>query len=351
MQQVTIIGLGMVGSSLGMAARAARSGVRVIGYDSDSGVQARAKRIGAVDDTEWQLSKAVSGSDLIVLAVPVLEMPELLDLLSNFVGAGTAITDTASTKRQVLGWADEKLPDGVGFVGGDPLAGAGRSGQDEATADLFTGVTYTLIPSLRAPEETVQTVVDFVKLIGATPYFVDAVEHDSYMAAVVNGPSLMSSALVLAAAESPSWREIGKYAAEEFRDLSRLAGVDPKIVQGICSTNQEMVTHWLDNYITQLQSLREALQAQDADEASSQFRRKLDEAWDARLRWTAGVGPANAGDPTPQEELPSAGNTMAELFLGGAIWRRIRQQSNRTSTNGSGGRDKNNPYGQPPGGV
>jgi prephenate dehydrogenase len=224
-----------------------------------------------------------------------------------------------------MGWARDMLPREVGFIGGNPLAGAGLSGQDEARADLFTGVTYPLTPAPRAPAATVDTVVTFVQKLGARPLFVGPEEHDSYVAAVSNLPALLSSALVLAVSSGQGWGEIGRFAADEFRDLSRLAGADPRITQGICSTNPDMVVYWLGELIEQLTALREAVQDPARDEADSALRKRLEGAYEARLRWDIGVSPDTE---VPSELMPTTADGMGQMVMGGALWNKIRRTSN-----------------------
>ncbi|MDA1258262.1 MAG: prephenate dehydrogenase/arogenate dehydrogenase family protein [Chloroflexi bacterium] len=321
MTQVTIVGLGLIGSSMGMAIRSARKGVKVVGFDHNSAVQNRAKKIGAIDDDEWRLDKAVQDADLVVLAVPVLEIPILLDNMAPWLKPGTAITDTATTKARVMEWAVEKVPADSGFIGGHPLAGRGLSGQDSASPDLFVGASYPLMPTPRAPELCVRTVVEFVEMLGATPRFVDVSEHDSYIAAVSNGPALMSSALVLAASKSAAWGEIGKFASDEFGDLSRLAGVDPEITHGICQTNPEMMLHWVDAYINELTDLRHALAGMNDEDTKTDLKDRLTEAWEQRLRWSAGVSPTTE---MPGTETGTMTESLGQMFLGGGVMGRIR---------------------------
>ncbi len=322
MTQVTIIGLGLIGSSMGMAIRSARKNVKVVGFDHNSNVQNRAKKTGAVDEAEWRLDKAVQDADLVVLAVPVLEIPTLLDNMVQWLKPGTAVTDTATTKSRVMEWAAEKIPAEIGFVGGHPLAGGGMAGQDSAHPDMFAGVSYPLMPASRAPEQCVKTVVEFVELLGATPRFVDVSEHDSYIAAVSNGPVLMSSALVLTAAKSPAWGEISKFASAEFGDLSRLAGMDPETTHGICKTNPDMMLPWLDAYMAELADLREALASVNgSDDEEGPLKPLLTRAYEQRLRWTAGVSPETE---MPGEETGTMTESLGQMFLGGGVMGRIR---------------------------
>ncbi|MFP6679975.1 MAG: prephenate dehydrogenase/arogenate dehydrogenase family protein [Dehalococcoidia bacterium] len=321
MTQVTIIGLGLIGSSIGMAIRAARKKVKVVGFDHNSNVQNRAKKIGAVDDVEWRLDKAVEDANLVVLAVPVLEISTLLDNVVQWLKPGTTVTDTATTKAQVMAWAAEKMPPEIGFIGGNPLAGGGMTGQDAAHPDMFMGVSYPLMPSPRAPEHCVKAVVEFVELIGANPRFVDVAEHDSYVAAVSNGPVLMSSALVLSAAKSPAWAEISKFASTEFGDLSRLAGMDPETTHGICKTNRDMMLHWLDVYMSELTGLREALTSLNDSDDDETLKPLLTRAHEHRLRWSAGVSPETE---MPKEEAITVTESLGQMFLGGGVMGRIR---------------------------
>ena len=321
MTQVTIIGLGLIGSSIGMAIRAARKKVKVVGFDHNSNVQNRAKKIGAVDDVEWRLDKAVEDANLVVLAVPVLEISSLLDNMVQWLKPGTTVTDTATTKAQVMAWAAEKIPSEIGFIGGNPLAGGGMTGQDAAHPDMFMGVSYPLMPSPQAPEHCVKSVVEFVELIGANPRFVDVAEHDSYVAAVSNGPVLMSSALVLSAAKSPAWAEISKFASTEFGDLSRLAGMDPETTHGICKTNRDMMLHWLDVYMSELTGLREALTSLNDSDDGESLKPLLTRAHEHRLRWSAGVSPDTE---MPKEESITMTESLGQMFLGGGVMGRIR---------------------------
>ncbi len=321
MTQVTIIGLGLIGSSMGMAIRSARKNVKVIGFDHNSAVQNRAKKTGAIDDDEWRLDRAVKDADLVVLAVPVLEIPALMENMANWLKPGAAVTDTATTKARVMEWAAEKLPDSVGFVGGHPLAGGGLAGQDAAHPDLFVGASYPLMPAPRAPEKSVQTVVEFVELLGAKHRFVDVAEHDSYIAAVSNGPVLMSSALVLTASKSPAWAEISKFASAEFGDLSRLAGMDPETTHGICKTNPDMMLHWLDSYLAELTDLRHALASVDNEGDDNTLKPLLTRAYEQRLRWTAGVSPETE---MPRDDGGTMTDAMGQMFLGGGVMGRLR---------------------------
>ena len=320
MPQITIIGLGVVGGSLGLALREAYSGkAEVVGYDSESKVHNRAKKAGMVDRAEWNLDKAVQDADIVVLSIPVGATPEIFEAIGPHLKTGATVTDTASTKREVLKWAAEILPSSVGFVGGHPLAGAGLSGSESATPSLFQGRSYAVISPPTAPGHAIAQLVKMIEDIGAKPFFLSDDEHDSFVAAVAHLPALVSTALVSAIAKSPSWREMGKFAADEFRDISRLSSVDPEVTHGICRTNPDMIVYWINQIVAELQDFRAMIADESRDERDGPLMQSFIHAWEARARWTAGIDPVDF----PQQQIPSSSDSMMQMLLGGAMARRL----------------------------
>ncbi|MBM3956855.1 MAG: prephenate dehydrogenase/arogenate dehydrogenase family protein, partial [Gemmatimonadetes bacterium] len=215
-------------------------------------------------------------------------------------------------------WAEELLPASVGFVGGHPLAGAGLSGAESAVPTLFQSARYALVAPPATPPSAVKTVVTLVEDIGAKPFFVDKEEHDSYVAAAGHLPAIISTALMSALARSPSWREISRFASDEFRDLSRLASVDPEVTVGLCRTNPDMIIYWISQLIGELEDLRAMIDHESRDDSDGPLMNALVAAWEARARWTAGIDPV----AFPRQEIPTAGEGMLQLFLGSALSRR-----------------------------
>ena len=319
MDRITIIGTGIMGSSMGMALRDAYRGkAEIVGYDADTKVHNRAKKSGAVDTVEWNLDKAVAGAGIVILAVPVSATPEIFEAIGPHLADGTTVTDTASTKREVCTWAEELLPGSVGFVGGHPVAGAGLSGSESAVPTLFRDASYALVTSPTTPQWAVKTVVKLAEDLGAKPFFIDKEEHDSYVAAAAHLPAIISTALVSAAAKSPSWREISRFATDEFRDLSRLASVDPEINLGLCRTNPDMIIYWITQMIDELEDFRAMIDHESRNDPDGPLMNTFVNAWEARVRWTAGVSPVDF----PRQPIPTVGEGMLQLFLGSALSRR-----------------------------
>lgn len=165
--RVTIVGLGLIGSSMGLALRQARLTSTVVGHDIDRRVAGQAKKVGAVDRTDWNLVSACEESDVILLATPLDAIEPTLEAIGPDLRPGCVVIDTATIKEPVMAWAASKLPDGVHFVGGDPLPGpaaSGLSGVEAARADLFENGLFCVVPSPSANEDAVKLTIDLVQI-------------------------------------------------------------------------------------------------------------------------------------------------------------------------------------------
>jgi prephenate dehydrogenase len=310
MAKIAIIGLGLIGGSIGMALRQAGGGFEVVGHDKNPEATGRAKKKGAIDKVEWGLPNAVDGANLVVISTPPGEVAKIFQDIAPHLRPGAVITDTTSTKVQVLQWADKLLPAGVSFVGGHPMAGKERGGVDEAEATLFQGATYCVLPSAKATDEAINLVVGLVSTVGAQPLFIDPVEHDSYVAAISHLPFLAATALVRVAASSPAWRDMSKVAAGGFRDTTRVASASTEMYRDICITNRESILHWLDAYIGELAQLRDMLITSDAQALSE----ALGKAKAARDDWQAQREGRPTGQPTTADFTGS--DQLRQMLMG-----------------------------------
>lgn len=267
--RITIVGLGLIGGSIGLALHKAKAAQQVLGYDLGKGVSDRARKVGAIDQVYSSLADAVRGADLVVLATPVGAMRALLQNLATYVTPGAVVTDVASTKAQVISWAEEFLPPSVSFVGGHPMTGKEQSGVEAADASLFQNRIYCLTPTARTRAAAINKVSSFVEALGARVRFLEPAEHDGQVAGVSHLPFIASIALVNTVTNSPSWGDASLLAANGFRDMSRLAGGSPEMYRDICLTNSEAITHWLDEYITTLRTLRNSIASRDRNLAET----------------------------------------------------------------------------------
>jgi len=290
--RITIIGLGLIGGSIGLALRQTENDHEVVGHDREQTVASKARKRGAVSKTEWNLISACEGADLIILATPVMAIKETLTAIAPYLKPGCLITDTASIKGPVMAWAKEILPDTVNFVGGDPIISQGLNQETSATgslptglegarADLFQGGLYCLTPSSEAAPRAVQLATDLVHLLGANPFFLDAAEHDGLVAGVDHLPFVLSAALLGTTIASPAWREMRKLAGDAFQSATHFSSGDAATYRDACLTNGGNIVRWIDACLARLKELREVIAAQEAEELEKTF----EEAMSARDRW------------------------------------------------------------------
>ena len=302
-RRITIVGLGLIGGSLGLALRAANQGWEVVGHNRSHDAAGRARKMGAVDRAEWNLPNALDGAEVVVVAVAPLAVEKVLSDIAPHLGQGTVVTDVASTKTNVLEWAERILPASVHFVGGHPMAGKETAGIDAADVNLFQGATWCILPGRGCAAEAVTRVEAIVRAVGATPYYLDPAEHDSYVAAVSHVPFLAAAALVASAAGGPSWRDMQRLAAGGFRDATRTASGDVAMHRDICLTNRDAIARWLDSYIAELARARDLVLRSGESEAD---REALEDffvqAKVARDKWvdSRGAPPTELLVPVPE---------------------------------------------------
>lgn len=268
MIRIAIIGLGLIGTSLGISLRSADSkkdpmgNIEVVGYDVsiDNAKEARARL--AIDKPVPTLAEALKGTHLTVLAVPARTLPEVMQQIAPLLEPGAVVTDVTSTKTQVMQWAAQYLPNHT-FIGGHPMAGREQSGPKAAAHDLFKDAIYCLCLANNTPPEAIALCEAVVDRIGAKSYFIDPIEHDAYVAGISHLPFVMASTIVNATTGASSWREMAALAATGYRDTTRLASGDVTMHRDIALTNHEALTRWIDASIDQLNALKTALAAGD----------------------------------------------------------------------------------------
>jgi len=274
MERIAIIGLGLIGGSLGLAIkRAGIEGIEVAGTARTHETVRKAQRAGAIDVEARTAAEAARGARLVIIASPIMATRQVLEEIAPELEAGAVVTDVCSTKGDVARWAKELLPEGAHFVGGHPMAGKETAGIDAADADLFRDKAWVIAPSADASEGAVATVIGLAQLAGAVPMFMDAGEHDSYVAAISHLPLLLSSALFSVAFSSAAWPELAQLASSGFRDTTRLASGSPEMAHDIMLTNRDNVLHWLDRYIDELRRYREIIARGESKDVIEAFTR------------------------------------------------------------------------------
>ena len=272
--RVSIVGLGLIGASLGLALRGAEAVSSVVGHDPDRKANEQAKRLGAVDRTDWNLISACEKSDLVILATPLAAIQPTLEALGPYLKPDAVVMDTASLKGPVLAWADEFLPDEIHFIGGDPIVAVppgAPQGIEAARADLFRDGLFCLVLTPSADERAVQMASNLVALLGAKPLFIEPAEHDGLLAAVEHLPTVLSLALLEMAIDQPTWRELRKMAGTPFELSTHLPSTDPGSYGTLSVANRENLLRWIDALAASLASIRETLAEGEAEALTRRF--------------------------------------------------------------------------------
>ena len=326
MPRVAILGTGLIGTSIGLRlhSHGRTDGLSVVGWDRDPEHAAAARERGAVAEVAASVPEAVEGAWLVVLAAPVLALRALLEEVGAEAAGGriaqnAVVTDTGSTKADVMAWAEESLPASVSFVGGHPMAGRTDSGPAAADGALFEGARWVMVPARSAPGGAVETVTSLINTMGAEPMFMDAEEHDAYVAAVSHLPLAAAVALFTLVRGSEAWPEMSMLASTGFLGATRLAQSDTSMAYDILATNREQVAHWLERYGEALARFRDGLLDEEGGEA---LFRALGEANLDYARLASGEVGRDAWTPS-QSDIPSM--SAFDLLLGGALTDKMRE--------------------------
>jgi prephenate dehydrogenase len=313
--KLAIIGLGLIGGSIGLALRRYDAeNTEVIGYDTNREVMERALKAKVVNGIAPTPEHAVRDATMVIVATPIITIRKVFQSIAPHLQRGALVTDTASTKSDVLKWADDILPKTVYFVGGHPMAGKEKMGLHHAEVSLFDEKPYAIVPAVDAVPGAVNALVGFAEALGARPMYFDADEHDSYVAAISHLPLLTSVALFNLASGSNAWPELAGLSGPGFRDLTRLASGEAEMSHDIFLTNKENVLHWLNRYIGELHKLSDLIE--NREETQALFR-TLTETQMARDKYLEELPEHES--PLKHVDLPSSSEAFMTM-LTGTLW-------------------------------
>ena len=263
MERVAIVGLGLIGGSLGMALRRYRPGVEVIGVARRQETAQLAVDIAAVSRAGVDLA-AIRDADLVVLAGPLAITDSILEACRRHLAPGARVTDVGSVKQSVVRHALGALDTARNpFLGGHPMAGKEVSGIEHAEPDLFAGRAWVFTPHTAGAAEPFADFLEAVEAIGAHPLNLSPEEHDRYVALVSHVPFLVSSAYLLAVGREPDWQRASELASSGFRDISRLGAGDSEMYAAITGANREEVLRAWKSLQAVLQEVERAIETAD----------------------------------------------------------------------------------------
>ena len=257
--RIALIGTGLIGASVGLAAK--RRGAAVVAFDADSATAEVAAERGAVDSVAGSVGEAVAGAELAVVAVPVGRLATEARAVLEASGDGCTVTDVGSTKAAVCAAAGGSPR----FIGGHPVCGSEARGPEHATADLFEGATWFLAPLAQTEPDRYRLVHGFVGELGATPVAVDPVAHDRLVALTSHLPHVLANVLVnQAGATRIDGHAPLSAAGGSLRDMTRVAGANPRIWVDIFLENADALRGALADHRRSLEQVEAALAAGDA---------------------------------------------------------------------------------------
>jgi prephenate dehydrogenase len=282
LERLALVGTGLIGASVGLAAK--RAGIpAVAGYDPDSESMRLAAERGAVDDAAPSVEAAVAGADLVLVAVPVTRLPGAVAEALRASDERSTVTDVGSTKRAVCAAAADEAR----FIGGHPVCGAEARGPAGASGELFQGATWFLTPVATTDPARYRLLHGFVAALGAQPVAVDPDAHDRLVALTSHLPHALANVLLnQAGAARVEGHEPLAAAGGSLRDMTRVAGANPRIWVDIFLENADALAAALAEHRRRIEQVEEALSRADAGflarwigEAASNRRRLLAEAY------------------------------------------------------------------------
>lgn len=255
---LTIVGVGLIGGSIGQAARLKKVARTVIGVGRDADSLARAKETGAIDTFTLDLLDGVKTADLVVFCTPVDKIAKQVLQAATACKSGALLTDAGSTKAHIVRDIEGHLPAGIHFVGSHPLAGSEKRGPQNASADLFEGRVAIVTKSGRTDASAVERVSAFWRALGSEVHFLDPETHDRALALTSHLPHLAASAL--AGIVPQTYRP---FTATGFRDTTRIAAGDPALWTAIFRQNALAMCDALQRFADRLDEFREAIAKDD----------------------------------------------------------------------------------------
>jgi prephenate dehydrogenase len=328
--QITIVGLGQIGSSIGLALKARNLDVRLVGHDKDAQTAKEAQKLGAVDDVKYNLPASVVDARIVILALPFAGIRETLEVIAPDLREGSLVLDTAPSKETITAWVKELLPAGRYYVGLTPAINPAylygtEFGVKAARADLFDKGLMAVNAPLGTPESVFNLTLDLVSLVGAMPLLMDSMEADGIFAAVHMLPQLVSSALLDATVDQPGWQEARKLAGRPFASVT--SGVayhdDMLSLRDAVLENKENVVRLLNAYLTSLIQLRDEIEDNNQDA----LEKRLEAAAGGRIRWQNERSIADwLLHERPKIDVPSFGERVNQAFFGTALTDKFKPQ-------------------------
>ncbi|MGC6512110.1 MAG: prephenate/arogenate dehydrogenase family protein [Parvibaculales bacterium] len=272
---ITLIGLGLIGSSLGHAFKQAGLAASITGFARSAQTRETALALGCVDAVADSAAAAVKDADIVFISIPIGATGAVMEDIAPALKDGAVLTDVGSVKKSVIDQVMAHLPDRVAFVPGHPIAGTENSGPEAGFASLFESRWCILTPMADTPQDATNTIRGLWEAIGSRVEIMDPDHHDLVLAITSHVPHLIAYNIVGTAAdlETVTQSEVIKYSAGGFRDFTRIASSDPVMWRDVFLNNTDAVLEMLGRFTEDLQALQRAVRWKDGDALETLFTR------------------------------------------------------------------------------
>jgi prephenate dehydrogenase len=271
LNQISVIGLGLLGSSISLAVLRSFSGIRVVGYTHRASTRDKARQLAVANEVVNDLRQSVSDSELIVLATPLCTFESIFAEIADSLPDGCIVTDVGSTKVFPHRWATQKLPDGVHYVGSHPIVGSEQRGVEFARDDLFVQTVCILTTTEKTNRRAVQNLKKFWSQLGCFVKTMKPAEHDRIFANVSHLPHITAAALINA-----NNSEDLKFAGKGFMDTSRVASGPANVWTDVLLTNQNNILRDIDKIIAELTKFKKSIKSENKRETEKLLKKARD---------------------------------------------------------------------------
>lgn len=311
---ITIIGLGTTGCSLALALRKEPGDFDIVGHDKSADADAEAKRLKAVDRTEWNLHRAVEGSSLVVLAMPLADIDDTLGHIAEDIAPNSLVLALNTLLQPLVDSAAKRIPDHSRFVAGHIIRKLGATATP--TADAWNGATFALATSATTDSAAIELASDFAERVGAQTHYTDALEHDGVMALVEQLPQFMGTALVSLSSGGAGWRESRQLAGKRYAQATDLGNSADQLFQSFLD-NKENLARRITGLQYELDRWLELLNAEVQPGEEHPLKVAIAAASEDRAQWEAQARTAKWEETNPgaaaAEEAPGL---LRQLFVG-----------------------------------
>jgi len=291
-KKITLVGVGLLGGSLGMALRRRRLARSVVGFVRRPASVTESEALGAVHLATLDLQQAVEGADLIVLCTPIAQMRSRVQQMLPWLKKGAVVTDVGSVKGSVVRELEARVAKaGAHFVGSHPMAGAEKMGVAAARADLFVGAVCVVTPTRKSDPAAVQQVERLWQAVGSRLLRLTAAAHDRFVSRSSHLPHIVAAQLARFILHPGHPKEQAMLCANGFRDTTRIAASSPEMWRDIALANRQNLSRSLDSFIAGLRQFDRALKRGDTHALTRFFA----QAKERRAQWSS-----RAGSPSPE---------------------------------------------------